>query len=190
MSRMTLDLPSDIRARVDEARRQMEAEQAAQPADDAAREQVLAHCRAAVAGRQLTRSDLAGRLRRRGHPDELVEWAVERCEAAGLVDDESWAREYVASRLARGHGERRIRTDLMRRGIDRSHVDAAVELAGGRERVSEACVDVVRRRYGAERLADGRVKARAMRYLAGRGFDAEQVRAAIRIVQAGEDDAG
>jgi regulatory protein len=81
--------------------------------------------------------------------------------------------------LARGHGERRIRADLSRRGIARELVESALEAAGGRERAGDACIEALHRRFARQDLADPKQRARAFRYLAGRGFDAGQIHAAL-----------
>ncbi len=67
-------------------------------------------------------------LTRAGYRPELVAGAIERLTELGILDDEAFARSWVASRdRARPRGEHAIRTELARKGIDRASVDLVLE---------------------------------------------------------------
>ena len=68
------------------------------------------------------------RLADAGYRPELVEGAVERLLAIGLLDDDLFARGWVESRdRARPRGEAALRRELRLRGVAQATVDAALE---------------------------------------------------------------
>ncbi|HET7042854.1 MAG TPA: regulatory protein RecX [Gemmatimonadales bacterium] len=79
-----------------------------------------------LARRAFARMDLDRRLRRKGHPPEAAQKALEALEALKLLDDEAFARSYVATRAARGRGPLRVQRDLGAMGVERAIVDRAI----------------------------------------------------------------
>jgi regulatory protein len=135
------------------------------------------------------------RLTGAGYRSDLVEDAIERLLAVGVLDDEVFARTWVESRdRARPRGERAIRQELVQKGIERETIDLV--LAERRESVTADEGDpaddegppVSADRAAAERLiaknaralarvADPRQRRqRAYALLARNGFDPETCR--------------
>ena len=102
---------------------------------------------------------------------------LDTLEARGLLSEERFTEQFVGSRSARGHGPRRIREELRRRGID----DAAAREAVGwdEEYWSEQASQARARRFGEDLPADYREWARQVRFLERRGFTTEQIRSAL-----------
>src|SRR5215210_9074909 len=64
------------------------------------------------------------RLITAGYRSELVTSAIERLLELGMLDDEAFARAWLASRdRAHPRGEHAIRIELGRKGIDRASID-------------------------------------------------------------------
>jgi len=132
----------------------------------------------------------------KGYKPELVEAAVERLTALGMLDDEAFARAWIESRdRARPRGEQMLRRELAHKGIDRETVAALLDSrreddaadatpygAGADVRAAERLLD--KRRTALTRVADARVRRqRAYALLARNGFDPEVCRqAAARFV--------
>lgn len=189
---MSLDLPADLRARVDRARAEMEAERAAEaaalPATDELRTAALSRAHRVLSTRPCSTKELHDRILRAAEmTPELAAWAVDRCVEARLLDDYTYAQAFVRSRLAKGHGKRRIQQDLATRGITG---DLAADVLSEADAQSEddvfahACRRQLERRYDAAALADTATRAKATRWLASRGFEFAQIDAAIRAVRA------
>ena len=67
-----------------------------------------------------TRRDLVTRLRRRGAPAEVAGAVVADLEARGYVDDRAFATAWAETRArGRGYGSRRLRQELVTRGVAR-----------------------------------------------------------------------
>lgn len=127
--------------------------------------------------RAFARHDLGRRLRRKGHPSHAVESALDRATALGLLDDDSFARDYVQSRTARGRGPSRLAADLAAMGVARPVIDRAIA-AEWNEHTDHSNVPRKLAEARAARLAGlpGPVKRRrVLAYLARRGFSGREV---------------
>ncbi|WP_435102133.1 regulatory protein RecX [Arhodomonas sp. AD133] len=135
-----------------------------------------------LARREHSERELAGKLAQRGYERTVVDEVIADLAAERLVSDERFAEEFVRARSGQGFGPLRIRADLARRGVD----DALItpHLSDDAQWVAAAS-ELHRKRYGDAPPQDVREKARRTRYLANRGFTAEQVR---RVVGGLEDE--
>ena len=111
-----------------------------------------------------------------GYREELVARAIERLAELGILDDEAFARAWVESRdRARPRGERALRSELFRKGIDRELADDVLEkreeTRPGAE--AEAAERLLERHSSAlARISDPRARRqRAYALLARNGFD-------------------
>lgn len=117
--------------------------------------------------------ELKRRVRQRGHEGSIADEAVARLEAAGLLDDEAFAKHFARTRLGRGHGPPRILTDLLSRGVERRLAERAIA-----EVVEAEGVDTTDRiRALAEKRAvqlgdipEDTKKRRVLAYLGRRGY--------------------
>jgi SOS response regulatory protein OraA/RecX len=161
-------------------------------------ETVLAAAARLLESRSRTVHEVRSRLTDAGYRADLVDATVERLQALGYLDDEEFARAWVASRdRAHPRGERALRAELGRKGVDRETVDAVlaeradaaeeagadllpdVVRAGGRAVTHGASADetaasrlLERRRAALERVADPRTRRqKAYALLARSGFD-------------------
>ena len=130
-----------------------------------------------LARREHARDELAFKLAAGGAGADAIERVLDSMEAHGVLSEARFTEQFVASRRARGHGPRRIREELRRRGID----DAAAREAVGQDDGdwSERASRARSRRFGDAAPADYREWARQARFLERRGFTAEQIRSAL-----------
>jgi regulatory protein len=115
----------------------------------------------ALRHRNRSRHELSQRLQRAGISPDEREATLDRLTEAGLVSDERYAEERARSLAQRGLGDALIRQDLRRQGVEHESVERAMaQLEPEDERATRA----FERRGG---------EARALRYLAGKGFSPE-----------------
>ena len=89
---------------------------------------VLAAAAALLAIRSRTTHELRGRLVMLGYPEGMVDVTLDRLMALGYLDDEAYARAWVAGRdRARPRGSAALRQELLRKGLGRDLVDATLE---------------------------------------------------------------
>jgi regulatory protein len=84
-----------------------------------------------IALRQLTvrarsRAELARALKRKGTPDDVTTIVLDRLQEVGLVDDEAFARDWLAAGDRRRRSRSALLAELAEKGVAREVVDAVV----------------------------------------------------------------
>ena len=88
------------------------------------------HALSLLARRARSRRELSDRLRRKEIPARIVARVLDRLEAGGLLDDAAFARAFIRDRLRfRPRGRRALATELRRKGVSASVIDAALDEA-------------------------------------------------------------
>lgn len=145
--------------------------------DPADRSAIRARALKLLARREHAPRELVRKLVQRGFDEGTVTAVAAELEAENLLSETRFAESVARSRAERGYGPARIRAELGAKGVDESIVDDALpaletdwgELAGR----------VRRKRFGAAVPADFPAKAKQMRFLQRRGFDADAIRRAL-----------
>ena len=120
-------------------------------------------------------------LAERGFEPADVEDAVSRLIEAGAIDDERFAVQFAADkRELRGWGPERIREALSGRGLEGALIEAALAGEGHSEQVERAIALLEGR---GDRPTDAQSRARAVSFLARRGYDSEVAYDAVRGVE-------
>ena len=122
--------------------------------------------------RAWTRAELTRRLGRRGAPPEVAVAVVDDLVARGHVDDAAFARQWVATRSARGYGAGRLRSELAVRGVEGALIDAALSQLDGDEVLERARAVAARRMLALAGREPRRAAARLNDHLLRRGFPA------------------
>lgn len=132
-----------------------------------------------LARREHSRRELTRKLSARGFPDDVIAPVLDELERAGSLADARFTDSFVRSRVAKGQGPQRIRAELAQRGI----ADAAAdEVLRGADVDWLTTIRAVRRkRFGADLPSDYTERARQARFLQYRGFNSEQIRAALEL---------
>lgn len=132
-----------------------------------------------LARREHSRFELQRKLSARAYTDEQIATTLDQLEQAGLLSSTRFAESFIRGRIARGHGPRRIRKELAERGIDE---------AQGRNLLGQVPVDwdaearkVRAKRFGAQAPKNYKERARQARFLDYRGFEREQINAALDL---------
>jgi regulatory protein len=133
----------------------------------------------ALGQRERTTAELVSWLGERGYAPAEVEAAIERLIAIGELDDERFARRYAEDkRELRGWGADRIREALAAKGLDRAAIEAAI---GADEGELERAVLLLQRR--GDPAVDEASRARALGFLARRGYESEVAYEAVRAYE-------
>ena len=121
-----------------------------------------------VARRPHFRRELEQKLVRRGFSSDEVESTLEELARVGLLDDLAHAREMAAGSMARkSFGPRRMRAELMRRGVEEAVIDTVLA-----EVFSDPEEELRRARNAAQRRREGAAAdlSRVGRFLDRKGF--------------------
>lgn len=148
---------------------------------------VLEACLRFLEARPRSAAEVRRRLLLHGYRADLVEGAIARLTELGMIDDAAFARAWVESRdRARPRGERALRQELARKGIDRAVRDEAIadrelERPDADEDAARRLLD--RHASALARVADPRARRqRAYALLARNGFDSELCSALTRSI--------
>ncbi len=130
-----------------------------------------------LARREHSRLELERKLARREFSPDLVAPVLDGLQSDGLLDDGRFAEAFVRSKTAKGKGPLKMLAELKARGVDESLARNA--LASAKVDWTALAVKVLTKRFGGGAIEDVRERARRQRFLAQRGFSAEQARAAL-----------
>ena len=131
-----------------------------------------------------TKKELSERLSRAGCSAQSIQKTLEYLARYGYVDDARYAGHYYA-RYCAERGERRIRLELLKKGIARETVEAVFAEAEAAETEGERgrCLALAKKRAVGQDLSDPKVRSRLLGYLARRGFREADIRAALREIE-------
>ena len=125
-----------------------------------------------LARRDHARRELETKLRQKVGEHPALNTVMAWCEEHGFIDDRRFAGFFVRSRIERGQGALRIRQELQLKGVDNELIAQALEAA-------EVDWFALARGFRQYPGKDQKEKARQLRFLQQRGFDAEQSFAAL-----------
>ena len=131
------------------------------------------------------RAALVGLLERRQVDPQVAAEALDRLEAAGVLDDAAYAAMLARTRFAeKGTARRGIAEELRRKGLGEGHIAAALDQIGA----DQAALGLARRRMRTmTHLGQDVQRRRLVAFLGRRGYDAETVRSTVDAVLAGAD---
>lgn len=132
-----------------------------------------------LARREHSRRELTRKLGARGFATDVVVAVLDALERSGALADSRFTDTFVRSRVAKGQGPQRIRAELAQRGIADSAADEVLSSADVDWRATIRAVR--RKRFGPDLPRDYTERARQARFLQYRGFDNEQIRAALEL---------
>jgi len=139
--------------------------------------------------RALPSREIFRRLVRKGHAGPAAEEAVGALVAAGMINDEEFARHYARTRARRlHHGPARLAKDLRRLGIGEREATAAVRAALEQDGVdtAELLREAAQRKLQTLRDVDPQVRRRRLKvYLLRHGFAPSEVREVVKEALAG-----
>ncbi len=142
-----------------------------------------------LAFRARSAAELARALVRKGAPREMADRAVARLQEQGLLDDAAYAQAFTRAKvIGAGQSKRRVQQDLARKGVARGVSDAAIESVFADEAIDqrEVVERVARKKLRSLARLEPVVRRRRLyAFLARRGYDGEDIRAAMEAV--GED---
>jgi regulatory protein len=130
-----------------------------------------------LARREYGQDELVRKLESAGFDGDIAADAVARLTDEGLQSDSRYAGSFVQSRINQGKGPVRIRLELKERGLAPSAVDLALEEVGADW--FDLAREVRVRKFGPALPGEFAEKARQMRFLQYRGFESDQVQAAV-----------
>lgn len=133
-----------------------------------------------LARREYSRAELARKLAKKSFDDTAIDECLDALAEQDLQSDARFAASFIRSRILRGQGVIRIKGELRQRGVDQDTVNSAFADVERDEQVDwfELARDILVRRFDSPGETP-KERAKRERFLAGRGFDFEQIRYAL-----------
>jgi len=119
-------------------------------------------------------------LHLRGYTTVVIEAVTKQLRARKLLDDETFAQNWVLFRLDRGYGPKRIEQELEVRGIDPLIIRQAIGKTFDLEVEEKKAKIVLEKRFKEQLLSDPKILRRAIAFLQRRGFTGHVVNRLLR----------
>ena len=151
----------------------------AEPADPRFTDPVAARRKAMdyLARREHSRDELHRKMLKAGFDANVALDAIEELRKDGLQSDRRFVDAFVQSRISHGKGPRVIRADLSQRGVrDPVIHEVLVEVKADWMQLAR---QARMKKFGDELPVEYKDKARQMRFLQTRGFEPDQIQAAV-----------
>lgn len=126
-----------------------------------------------LARREHSRLELEHKLGQRAETFAMLEQTLDQLEEDNLLSDERFSEAFVYSRLNKGYGPVRVKSELKARGVSSMLIDQYLD-----ERADswlQQLQQVVIRKYGPQPERDRDSRAKQQRFLQQRGYSYEQI---------------
>ncbi|MFM2376560.1 MAG: hypothetical protein RLZZ165_1657 [Bacteroidota bacterium] len=154
-------------------------------------EEVLEKLRKYCAWQERCRAEAEVKLLALGSPGADVPRLLSVLESEGFLDEGRYARAYAREKFSQhGWGRIKIREALREKEVLETQIDAALELIEDDE-YGERLMGMIRKRLGSHPLDDWEAEQKLRGYLAGKGYEADEIDKAMGRFEtrAGEDGA-
>jgi regulatory protein len=129
--------------------------------------------------REHSTEDLRRKLASKGYPEAGIAAVLEKLGHNKTVSDERFAAGFVHQRARRGKGPVRIRGELRQQGV--ADLQIQQEVGAPAMDWNRLAGEVRRRKFGAELPRSPGERAKQARFLQYRGFNGDQIRAALNF---------
>jgi regulatory protein len=139
-----------------------------------------------LTGQARSRRELADKLTAKNVPDDLAVRLLDRFEEVGLIDDEAFARAWIASRGSAGSGSgrrlarRALAQELHRKGIDNEVAREALDEIDPADEEAAARSLVRSKLRSLERVDETKATRRLVGMLARKGYSSGLAFAVVR----------
>jgi regulatory protein len=148
-----------------------------------------------LTGQARSRKELADKLAGKGVPDDIAARLLDRFEEVGLVDDEAFARSWIASRGSsrpgggKGLARRALAQELRRKGVDEEVAREALAEVDPAEEERAARALVRKKLRSLQRVDEPTATRRLVGMLARKGYGSGLAFAVVReeLAAAGRD---
>jgi len=139
-----------------------------------------------LAYRARTGSEAEAYLQRKGYAESEARAAIKDLQEMGYLDDDVFTRDFISYRKARSFGPRRIRHELINKGLEKKTVDDLLAAEGDEQEELKTIRALLAKRVPEDGVTDQRWLARQAAFLQRRGFRDRLIMAALRDYGFGE----
>lgn len=128
-----------------------------------------------LAMREHSRQEIYNKLKNKDFSEGVdIDALLEKLEEKNYLNEERFTESFIRYRISRGQGVIKIKNDLRQRGISGLLISSVMQVAN----IDWPQLASVQRekKFGLVKPLDYKEKAKQMRFLAGRGFEADTIR--------------
>lgn len=134
--------------------------------------------------RDRTEKELREKLAGKGYSEEQIEETVEFLKSYGYIDDKRYTSHFISDAInLKKWGKIRIRTELLRKGIDREIVEFAIEDAFS-EIEDDRVFAQMQSRFKDSDFGNIKERTRIFNFFMRRGFIPEEIKGAMNKMSA------
>lgn len=129
--------------------------------------------------RDRTQKELRDRLLEKGYDENTIEDEIEFLKSYGYINDTRYAERFVSDAInLKKWGKIRIRTELLRKGIERDVIDNTIEDAF-EEIEDDRVLLQMKTRFKNSDLSNIKERTRIFNFFIRRGFTSEEIKGAM-----------
>ena len=118
--------------------------------------------------------------------EPCVDAVIEKLLSVGYLNDETYAKSFIAQREARGYGKNKIRMELRQKGIAEEIILNLLEGDHGEDQQLASAMHLVEKAARGKNLKEYKDRQKVKAALVRRGFDFEMADEAIRLFLDGD----
>lgn len=130
--------------------------------------------------RSRTGKEAADYLQRKGYGEDTVAFLIQEMQGYGYIDDDRYIKDFSGYRKANNFGPRRIRHELLNKGIDRFKVESVMKQVTDENEEMQIIIKLLNKRIPADNVLNRRWLVRQISYLQRRGFRNHLILSALR----------
>ena len=137
--------------------------------------------------RDRTEKELREKLTAKGYSEEQIEDTAEFLKSYGYLDDKRYALHFIHDAInLKKWGKIRIRTELLRKGIDREAVEFAIEDAFS-EIEDDRVLSIMEKRFKDSDYSNMKERTRIFNFFMRRGFTPDEIKGAMNKMSSFRD---
>ncbi|NLM75167.1 MAG: regulatory protein RecX [Clostridiaceae bacterium] len=131
--------------------------------------------------RDRSEAEVINKLIYKGFDKDVAKDAAQALKAIGYIDDDRFARRYIAERIRlKSLSKKALRLELKRKGIADEIIDEALSELEIEE--EEVAFRAARKKFGKYDIRDEKIQLKIMRFLCHRGFSIETGKKVIKYL--------
>ncbi len=137
--------------------------------------------------RDRTEKELCEKLKEKGYEEAQIEDTLEFLKSYGYIDDKRYASHFIHDAInLKKWGKIRIRTELLRKGIDHEAVEFAIEDAFA-EIEDDRVLSIMKKRFKDSDFSNIKERTRIFNFFMRRGFTSEEIKGAMNKMSSFKD---
>ena len=137
--------------------------------------------------RDRTEKELREKLKEKGFGENLIDDELEFLKSYGFINDARYAERFTADAInLKKWGKSRIKSELIRKGVDRELIDNTIEDAF-LEIDDDRLFAEMQKRYKNSDFSNIKERTRIFNFFLRRGFSPEEIKGAINRMSSFED---